>query len=238
MKTRIILLNASAVVAMGLMLASCGAKKTGTNSLKVDKTTVKSGDQITVTFTAEEGLDQKAWIGLIPSSTAHGSEVTNDQFDVAYKYLNGQVTGSMTFTAPETGGSFDFRLNESDSKPNAKELATVSFTVEAVAQENLPNAITLDKTEFKAGEQIVVKYTSQAGMDKNAWIGIIPSEIEHGTEATNDMHDVSFVYLNGKNNATVNMVAPSKPGSYDLRMNESDSKPGAKELTSTTITVK
>lgn len=237
MKTKSILKNTAAITAFGILLTACGAKE-AKNELKVDKTTVKAGEQITVTYAAQEGLDSHAWIGLIPSSTAHGSEATNDQFDVSYKYLNGQLTGSMTFTAPDQGGSFDFRLNESDSKPNAKELASVSFTVEAVAQENLPNAITPDKTEYNAGEQITIKYTSQAGMDKNAWIGIVPSDIEHGTEATNDMHDVSFVYMNGKNNATVTMVAPSKPGSYDLRMNESDSKAGAKELTSVTITVK
>lgn len=236
MKTKTIL-NLLACASIGLVMASCGAKE-GKNELKVDKTTVKAGEQITVTFVAQEGMDKNAWIGLIPSSTQHGSEKVNDQFDVAYKYINGQLTGTMTFTAPNEGGNYDFRMNESDSKADAKELASVSFVVEAVAQENLPNAITVDKTEFTAGETIVVKYTSEAGMDKNAWIGIIPSEVEHGLEATNDMHDVSYVYMNGKNNSTVNMVAPSKPGSYDLRMNESDSKQGAKELTSVTITVK
>ena len=75
-------------------------------------------------------------------------------------------------------------------------------------------------------------------MDKNAWIGIVPSDIEHGLEAINDKHDLSYVYLNGNNNSTLNMVAPTEPGSYDLRMNESASKQGAKELTFITITVK
>lgn len=231
------ILNLVACASIGMLIVSCAAKE-GKNELKVDKTTVKAGEQITVTFLAQEGMDKNAWIGLIPSSTQHGSEKVNDQFDVAYKYINGQLTGTMTFAAPNEGGNYDFRMNESDSKADAKELATVSFVVEAVVQENLPNAIMLDKTEFTPGETIVVKYTSESGMDKNAWIGIIPSEVEHGLEATNDQHDVSYVYLNGKNNSTVNMVAPTKPGSYDLRMNESDSKQGAKELTSVTITVK
>jgi len=231
------ILNLVAFASAGILLASCGAKE-GKNELKVDKATVKAGEQITVTFVAQEGLDKNAWVGLIPSSTQHGSEKVNDQFDVAYKYMNGQLTGTLSFTAPNEGGNYDFRMNESDSKADAKELASVSFVVEAVAQENLPNAITLDKTEFAPGEAIVVKYTSQAGMDKNAWIGIIPSEVEHGLEATNDQHDVSYSYMKGNNNSTLNMVAPSKPGSYDLRMNESDSKQGAKELTSITITVK
>jgi len=231
------ILKIVACSSIALLMASCGAKE-GKNELKVDKPTVKAGEQITVTFVAQEGMDKNAWVGLIPSGTQHGSEKVNDQFDVAYQYLSGKTTGTLTFTAPLAGGNYDFRMNESDSKADAKELASVSFVVEAVAQENLPNAITLDKTTFAPGEAIVVKYTSEAGMDKNAWIGVIPSEVEHGLEATNDQHDVSYSYLKGNNNSTLTMYAPTKPGSYDLRMNESDSKQGAKELTSVTITVK
>lgn len=236
MKVKSILTSISAFAVAGLMLASCGEKKT-TNDLTLNKTSVMSGETIEVTFVAQEGLDKNAWIGIIPSDTPHGTEKVNDEFDVAYQYLNGKLTGTLTFTAPLTGGNYDFRLNESDVKQDAKELASISFVVEALAQENLPNAIILEKNTFTVGEKMVVNYTSASGMDKNAWIGIIPSEIEHGLEATNDAHDVSYSYLNGRNRATLNMVAPSKPGSYDLRMNESDSKADAKELTSVTITV-
>jgi hypothetical protein len=236
MKTSTILFFVAGV-SFSFFMASCGAKE-GKNELKVDKTTVKAGEQITVTFVAQEGMDKNAWIGLIPSSTQHGSEKVNDIYDIAYKYLNGESKGTMTFTAPLKGGNYDFRMNESDSKLDAKELATISFVVEAIPQQNLPNTITLDKTTYIAGEAIVVKYTSEAGMDKNAWIGIVPSDIEHGLEAINDKHDLSYVYLNGNNNSTLNMVAPTEPGSYDLRMNESASKQGAKELTFITITVK
>lgn len=132
MKTKTIL-NLVACASLSILMASCGAKESK-NVLKVDKATVKAGEEITVTFVAQEGMDKNAWIGLIPSETQHGSEKVNDQFDVAYKYLNGQLTGTMVFTAPLTGGNFDFRLNESDSKAEAKELATVSFVVEAGTQ--------------------------------------------------------------------------------------------------------
>ena len=227
-----------AVMSVAILSQSCGGAKEVKSVLVVDKATVKTGEQIVVTYTTQEGLDKNAWIGLIPSATQHGSEAENDKYDVSYKYMGGQAIGTMVFNAPTTPGNYDFRMNESDSKANAKELATISFVVEGVVQENLPNVISIEKTTFAPGETIVVKYTSESGMDKNAWIGVIPSEIEHGFEAKNDEHDVSYVYLKGENNSTINMVAPNKPGSYDLRMNESDSKSGAKELTSTSFTVK
>lgn len=110
------------------LLASCGSQVK--NKLSVNKTSVKQGETIIVTFKAQGGLESHAWVGLIPSGTQHGSESVNDQYDLSYQYLNGRTSGQLTFTAPQQAGSFDFRLNESDSKSDAKELASVSFTVE------------------------------------------------------------------------------------------------------------
>jgi hypothetical protein len=124
MKTKILTLS----LMSALVLASCGSQVK--NKLSVNKTSVKQGESIIVTFKAQGGLDNHAWIGLIPSETEHGSESVNDQYDVSYQYLNGKTSGQLTFIAPQQKGSFDFRLNESDSKTNAKELASVSFTVE------------------------------------------------------------------------------------------------------------
>lgn len=113
---------------VSFLLASCGSQVK--NKLSVNKTSVKQGETIIVTFKAQGGLESHAWIGLIPSGTQHGSESVNDQYDLSYQYLNGKTSGQLTFIAPMQAGSFDFRLNESDSKSDAKELASVSFTVE------------------------------------------------------------------------------------------------------------
>ena len=124
MKTKFL----TVLILAALTLASCGSQVK--NKLSVNKTTVKQGESIVVTFKAQGGLDNHAWIGLIPSGTQHGSESVNDQFDLSYQYLNGKTSGKLTFTAPQQAGSYDFRLNESDSKSDAKELASVTFTVE------------------------------------------------------------------------------------------------------------
>ena len=83
-----------------------------------------------------------------------------------------------------------------------------SFFMASCGAKEGKNELKVDKTTVKAGEQITVTFVAQEGMDKNAWIGIVPSDIEHGLEAINDKHDLSYVYLNGNNNSTLNMVVP------------------------------
>jgi hypothetical protein len=67
-----------------------------------------------------------AWIGVIPSEIAHGSEPVNDQHDVSYQYLSGRTSGEMTFAAPQKG-RWDLRLHTTDS--GGVETASVSFVV-------------------------------------------------------------------------------------------------------------
>jgi hypothetical protein len=80
-----------------------------------------------VNFTAPASFEGNAWIGIIPSSVAHGSEAENDKHDLTYQYLNKKVAGTMTFTAPEKAGAYDFRMHDTDS--DGKEVTSVSFTV-------------------------------------------------------------------------------------------------------------
>ena len=81
----------------------------------------------------------------------------------------------------------------------------------------------LSKTTVGPGDMIVVEYTAPKGYQDNAWIGIIPSEIEHGNETRNDQHDITYKYLKGSTNGTFRFTAPRKPGKYDFRMHDTDS---------------
>lgn len=83
--------------------------------------------------------------------------------------------------------------------------------------------ITLSKTTVGPGDMIVVEYTAPKGYQDNAWIGIIPAEIEHGNETRNDQHDITYKYLKGSTNGTFRFTAPNKPGKYDFRMHDTDS---------------
>jgi hypothetical protein len=111
-----------------VFMVSCAQKQN--NTLKLDKNTFAPEEDIKVTFNAQSGLDSRAWIGIIPSNIDHGKEVLNDENHISYQYLDGKISGTFTFKAPKEPGNYDFRLNAADdSKLNAAELASVSFTV-------------------------------------------------------------------------------------------------------------
>ena len=96
--------------------------------LRLDKTTFAPGEEILVHFTAPSWYPLQAWIGLIPSDVPHGDGTVNDEYDIDYRYLEGQTSGVMTFTAPEEPGSYDLRMNDNDQ--DGKEVASITFTVE------------------------------------------------------------------------------------------------------------
>src|SRR3972149_7066205 len=81
---------------------------------------------------------------------------------------------------------------------------------------------TLSKAEFKVGETIHFTFHAPAGLKDNAWIGLIPSEVKHGSEAENDKYDLTYQYLSGKTKGMMMFTGPDKPGKYDLRLNSTD----------------
>jgi hypothetical protein len=202
---------------------------TGAAALSLSKTNFEGGEKIIVTFNTPDKLDPKAWIGIIPSDIPHGSEDRNDQFDVAYKYLAGKSSGTLEFIAPTKVGAYDFRLNDTDNHGN--ELASVSFTVSTATA-----SVSLNKSVYDRGERIWVTFKTSVPFETNAWLGVIPSEIPHGSEEVNDQHDVSYVYVKGESEGVKELAAPTTPGSYDIRLNDSDDK--GKEIASVTFTVR
>ena len=80
-----------------------------------------------MSFEVPEGLSDSAWAGVVPSQVPHGSEATNDQHDLSYRYLSGNTSGTLSFTAPEDPGSYDIRLH--DTGYGGTEIASVTFTV-------------------------------------------------------------------------------------------------------------
>lgn len=117
------LLSAVSLGICALLLTSCQATP---NMLSLSKTTFSPGENIEVKYMTDT-TNPTAWIGVIPSSTPHGSEEENDAVDISYVYLDGVKSGTQILQAPTTPGAFDLRLNDSDT--SGKEVASVSFTV-------------------------------------------------------------------------------------------------------------
>ncbi len=207
----------------------------GENNLRVNQTSVKPGEAVIVRFTTQSGLASNAWIGIIPASVPHGNEAVNDNHDVAYKYLQGKVKGSFQFVAPVAPGQYDLRLHDTDN--NGRELAYVSFTVAgSSAATGHENSLDMTERSYSPGAAMTVRFTAQSGLASNAWVGIIPSSIAHGQEQVNDQHDLAYKYLKGATQGNLQFKAPGSPGSYDLRMHDTDNN--GRELTHITFTVR
>ena len=229
-------LAALVMLCLGVLSAAPAHAQTSGPSLWMDKLEFAPGEAITLHFTAPPGLPTSAWIGIIPSDIPHGSESTNDQHDISYQYLDGMTSGTMTFSAPTTPGTYDFRMHDTDS--GGVELKSATFTVAASGGGGGGGAgasLSLAKTVYAPGESITVSFTAPPGLPTSAWVGIIPSSVSHGDEATNDMHDIAYQYLNGMTSGTMTFSAPNMIGTYDFRMNDNDS--GGRELTSITFMV-
>jgi len=87
----------------------------------------------------------------------------------------------------------------------------------------------------KPGESIQVNYSAPSDYPENAWIGIIPSNIPHGSESENDNYDLSYQYLKKQTMGSLRFVAPSKEGKYDFRMHDTDNN--GKEIAFVTFEV-
>ncbi|MEM9557869.1 MAG: OmpA family protein [Acidobacteriota bacterium] len=197
-----------------LVLAPCLASA---DTLRLDKTRFAPGETIEVEFSAASYAD--AWVGVVPSSVEHGSEAVNDQHDLAYRYLSGKSRGTLEFTAPSKPGRYDLRLNDSDS--DGRETTHVSFEVARASSADA--SITLDRRRYAAGAALTVHFTAPAGLPDNAWIGIVPAEVAHGDEATNDQHDIAYQYLGGETAGQLQFTAPATTGSWTVRLHDTDS---------------
>ena len=223
---------ATAFLFLVLLVPSLAPAPTGAG-LSLDKSNYAPGEQIVVHFMASSSFAANAWVGIIPSDIPHGSEATNDQHDLTYQHLQNRTSGDLVFQAPADPGSYDLRMNDSDD--NGKEVASVSFTVGGGNAKVESGNLRLDKHKFAPGEQIVVHFTASAAWAENAWVGIIPSEIPHGSEATNDQHDLTFQHLNKRSSGDLIFQAPTTPGAYDFRMNDNDNN--GQEAASVSFTV-
>lgn len=213
--------------------------------IMLNKHVYKPGEQIMVSFTGERDLPSDAWIGIVPSWVEHGKESVNDKYDITYQYLKNGTRGTFIFVAPQKVGRYDFRLNDSDN--NGKEIAMRAFEVSNSGSSKTQHSdvnntsslysqsLKLQKKQFKPGETILLQFTAPSYFADNAWIGIVPSNIQHGSEANNDKNDLSYQYLNKRSSGTLTFKAPTKEGNYDFRMNDNDN--GGKEVESVSFVV-
>ncbi len=198
------------------------------NELILSKKVYAPYEKIKLDFKASPLLPKNSWIGLIPEQIAHGSTYRNDQHDHTFQRVSGKASGQMEFTAPRKIGTYGFRMNETT---NDKEITAVAFEVAVPIQDN---KLQLSKQTFTPGEKITVSFKASPLLPKNSWVGLIPEQVAHGSTYRNDQHDHTYQRVSGKASGQMVFKAPTKPGKYSFRMNETTND---KEVTHVTFTV-
>ncbi len=174
-------------------------------------------------------LDLIGQLHLKPGDKITGLAFSSDHADVIYDsvYLlpDGVTPGvGGGFQGGESGpsGGRDYTYMPPPSQDSPPPVADGS------------GSLSLDKSRYAPGEAITVRFTAPAGWPDDAWIGIIPSSIPHGSEAVNDKHDVTYQYLKKRTAGSMTFNAPG-PGAWDMRLHDSDS--GGKEFASVSFQV-
>jgi hypothetical protein len=140
------------VLLVSLVFAVSACKGKGPQ-IKLAKDAFTPGETITVVYTALPEYDSSAWIGIIPSGIAHGSEAENDRHDITYQYLRKSTSGEFKFKAPSNAGSYDMRMHDTDN--NGREVASATFAVfEPKAAEKKP----IEGLSFKKGDAVMVEW--------------------------------------------------------------------------------
>ena len=111
----------------------------------------------------------------------------------------------------------------------------VAFVFAFTACKGKGPQLKLAKDSFAPNEMITVVYTALPEYESDAWIGIIPADIAHGSEAENDRYDLTYQYLRKSTSGEMKFRAPGTPGSYDFRMHDTDGN--GREVASVTFAV-
>jgi hypothetical protein len=202
----------SALIVCLLIPSACGQRKN--ISLKLQKKRFIPNEEIKVYFTAPADFDNDAWVGIIPSHVKHGYESENDKYDLDYYYLEKRTSGELTFRAPDEPGFYDVRMNDTDK--DGYEVASITFEVRYTEV-----SLKINKKVFEPREDITVTYTAPSNYPPNAWIGIVPANIAHGSEDENERYNLTYKCYGGSISGQLFFSAPDEPGSYDIRMHDS-----------------
>ena len=177
---------------------------------------VYTGSVVKFSFEALTGFDDTGWIGMVPHDIAHGCSPVNDEHNINHARIKNRTQGTVTLHAPVKPGTWDARLISSN-KNHGAEVAFVTF--EVVKAEG---KVSLEKDQFVTGEVIKIHFEVPEELNPKAWLGFIPSSVPHGSENVNDEHEIRWAYLNGKARGSVDLVAPTSEGKFDVRLHDTN----------------
>lgn len=223
------------LLAVGFSFSSCSVKEDAEDvvqDVKEEVTTEPAGEivllkddydpgeEIKIAYTLKSDTKKEGWIGIAPSGAAGGQKPGSDA-NIETKNINKDI-GVLTFNAPKEPGDYQITMTTKNGQNEPEEITKVSVTVvdPEAEKRNISASIELDKDKdtYAPGENITITYTAPSTFDKTAWIGLVPSIIEHDNERINYQESIMKKELAGNTSGKMTFKAPDMPGVYNFRM--------------------
>ncbi len=157
------------------------------------------GQVITVYWMLPAGGGETDWIGLY--NTADRGTLLD------WNYTGGTASGSVTFAAPSTPGTYECSYHSRSFFSGTKTSNTVTIGTQRKASSDGYN-LTASPSTISAGRTITVNWTAPEGSDAFDWIGL------YSTDDRSTL--LGWNYTNGAASGTMTFPAPTAAGTYDL----------------------
>jgi hypothetical protein len=164
-------------------------------TLSASPSTVRPGGTITVRWTAPAEHATNDWIGLFAAGSPNTSYL-------AYQWVASGTSGSVTFTAPATPGSYEFRYLPNNGYSSVDTSNPVQVTA-AYTLSASPSTVAANGT-------ITVNWTAPPEHATNDWIGMFAV----GSPNTSYL---AYRWVASGTSGSVTFTAPATPGSYEFR---------------------
>lgn len=137
------------------------------------------------------------------------------QIIVAYQHADGF---QFTMMGDNSGILLGLARQESGAALEAANNGATALVIPTV----LDGRMALDKSSYQAGEPMVVTLEINTPLADNAWVGVIPADTPHGLEVDGDNTYISYDWVSNVVDNQVTLYAPWEPGSYTVRLYNTD----------------
>jgi len=189
------------MVTIAILLIAASSLATG-QTISASPSAANPWDEIVVSYSGAPGFDSD-WIAIFSG----GAE--NENYGEWY-YLNGERSGTLTFTAPNEVGIYEFRMFENWAGGGGYNDIATSNVVRVQLEPVNPVTITASPRIVAPGGLITVTYSGAPGFDSD-WIAI------YKAGAASDSYGEWYL-LNGNESGSLTFTAPGEAGSYEFRM--------------------
>ena len=170
-----------------------------TFSVSTPTSPINARQPITVNWTAPAGRPAYDWISVFKLGD------DNRQFG-SWAYTGGAQSGTVTLTAPPTGGTYELRYLLNDHYTDV--VRSAPFTV------NTPGySVTPSVTTIAPGGSLNATWTAPPGSSIYDWVGIV----REGEPDNHNFLGSGWFYTGGAESGTKPLTMPSTPGRYVLR---------------------